>query len=443
MLRIINKEALIDIRDQIELEKLIFGLKDKGYTPILRQMFLKLSEIVNLQMDEKAIADMIVEGYRPRSYPFRYKYLGDLFFTDNAVYSITPIGKNLMATIIAYNRHDELVQKFCIDIEDSIKSKFDGRRVRGMKFKWRPLPFPKFLKRWPFYEDIILEEFEEIDKEVDMKPPDYSKEEAQAAQYLTDDASRKFMLELVKVGKITEKDALNFVKNKKEIIEKLNDLKLIKQEYLIRCRKTQNTLALIPQKELINSEYKCSHCGRPFTDELIQTVYTLTDLGKSIITGSRWMSIWITELLIGCGVKRDGIKWNIKTSGDELDIIVEDFDARIIFELKDREFGLGDAYPFIYRVSRYGGNIGIIVTMDNVSVDAKKFFEEEMRRWETRADIIYLEGFEKVNEELPKIVKKMVLRQISRIIMPFSLTIGVNLLPVVNHKLKEIKKEAD
>jgi hypothetical protein len=30
---------------------------------------------------------------------------------------------------------------------------------------------------------------------------------------------------------------------------------------------------------------------------------------------------------------------------------------RVFFELKDREFGLGDAYPFAIRVGRYGGDI--------------------------------------------------------------------------------------
>jgi len=313
-----------------------------------------------------------------------------------------------------------------------------------MKFEWNPTSFTKLrLRRRRFYfdeDEISLGDFESAGRKINAKIPDYDDQEAKTAFSLVDPMLRQFIIQLAKVSKMTEKDALNFVKNNNEIIEKLTDLGFIKQEYLIMCRKTQQTLAVVPKRELINQEYRCSHCGRPFTEEHIQTIFSLTEKGKDLLKGSRWMSIWVTEILIKSGVRKDNIKWNIESSGDEIDIIVEDFDVRIILELKDREFGLGDAYPFVYRLTRYNGNLGIIVTMDKVSEDAKKFFQEEMKRREDFINIQYLEGYNGIINEIPKIIENLVKQQVYKAIRPISSTIGVNLLPVILNKLEQIKE---
>jgi len=145
-----------------------------------------------------------------------------------------------------------------------------------------------------------------------------------------------------------------------------------------------------------------------------------TERGKRLIDGSLWMSIWITELLKENEVKKEGIKWRLEASGEDLDIMVEDFDSRIFLELKDREFGLGDAYPFIYRTTRYGGTFGVVVTMDKVSTDAKKFFGEESRR-RGSIRVRYLEDPENIQKGIAKIVEEIALLQVRRVIQPFLL----------------------
>jgi hypothetical protein len=62
----------------------------------------------------------------------------------------------------------------------------------------------------------------------------------------------------------------------------------------------------------------------------------------------------------------------------------------VFFELKARELGLDDAYPFSNRVSRYSGPFRRIVTTDKVAGEAKKFFDE--RHSNMRAQIVYVEG---------------------------------------------------
>jgi hypothetical protein len=65
------------------------------------------------------------------------------------------------------------------------------------------------------------------------------------------------------------------------------------------------------------------------------------------------MTIWVTHKLSELGVPSEAVLWNLSESGDEIDIVVEFLGQLWIFELKDREFGSGDAHPFNYRRVRY------------------------------------------------------------------------------------------
>ncbi|GAI19452.1 unnamed protein product, partial [marine sediment metagenome] len=133
------------------------------------------------------------------------------------------------------------------------------------------------------------------------------------------------------------------------------------------------------------------------------------------------------------GIEQKRIKWGIESSGEELDIMVEDFDSRLFLELKDREFGLGDAYPFTYRVARYGGTFGVVVTTERVSSDAKNFFEEEESQRRRIGWIQYLEGSKGIQEGISKVVEKMALLQVRRTVQSFSDEIGIDLFPVLEH----------
>jgi len=335
------------------------------------------------------------------------------------------------------------LQKFCVDVEEGIKSRFDGRRVRGMKFDWK---IPKFRfsryvrRRYPPYEDFFEEE-PDHEEELKGTTPNYTPEDIKAAELLVN-TDRRFMVRLAQVGKMTSKDAVKLAKS--DILERLLSLGLITEEYLLTCKQDQHTICVVPSKEHLTKEpmasLRCSVCGRSFPEENLQVIYTLTERGKKLLDGSLWMSIWVTELLKKSGVKEECIKWGLEASGEELDIMVEDFDSRLFFELKDREFGLGDAYPFVYRITRYGGDSGIIATMDKVSTDAKKFFEEETHRREYPIKIQYLEGSKQIQEDIPKIVEQMALSQARRIIRPFSIRIGFDLWPIVGYWLKYNEK---
>lgn len=388
MLRAVSSITKAGIRDQAEMEGLISHLKTKGYPPIIRGMLVSAFAPTKLpEPDEQLITKIVSTGQRPYTARGFGGILGDIFVTDNAVLAINPIEEHFLeASAIGHEHQEDTLAKFCTDIQESIRARLDGRRVKGMEFEWKPVShhFPRRLRgHYVPLERYEQEEGSLNEKNLRYSEPNYDTEDAKAASLLVDTNIRQIMLKLAQVGKMMSKDALA-LERKPDTIKELLSLNLVAEEYLLICKQDQHTICVVPSKQHLAQDplasFRCNICGRSFPEENLQVIYTLTDKGKRLTKGSSWMSIWVTELLKAKGVKEKGIRWNLEAGGDELDIVVEDFGSRSFLELKDREFGLGDAYPFTYRITRYGGDLGVIVTMEKVSTDAKS--EHKGRRWQ-------------------------------------------------------------
>lgn len=316
-----------------------------------------------------------------------------------------------------------------------------------MEFDWKPSRFrvPRHIRSsYPSYGEYAAfreDPFEgRTREEIKLKTtePNYTSDDVKAAKLLVDLNVREFILRLAQLGKMISKDAINHVK-KRETLQHLLSFDLMTEEYLLTCRQDQHTICVVPSKDRLTEKsmasLRCSVCERSFPEENLEIIFTLTDRGKRLLDGSLWMSVWITQLLKESGVKKETIKWRLEAAGEELDILVEDFDSSLFLELKSREFGLGDAYPFTYRISRYRGTFGLVATMDKVSTDAKKFFAGETRQRGYPTHIEYLEGSKNIQKGIPKIVKAMAFSQVRRVVQPFSARIGFDLWPIVEHWL--------
>lgn len=117
--------------------------------------------------------------------------------------------------------------------------------------------------------------------------------------------------------------------------------------------------------------------------------------------------------------------------------MVEDFSTRILFELKDREFGLGDSYAFGYRFDMFDGHIGIISTTDQVAENAKRFFEEQKRRREYPLNIEYHEGVKGIENGIIDLVIALRKNQVKRLVYPISRVSGINLWSFLEKWLKK------
>lgn len=437
MIRTTTLVAGIGLRDQAEIESLIPYLRDRGYLPVIRSMFTGMFGLAKLQEPDQELITKIITPTVRRYALEPSKILGDIFFTEDLAYVLVPQGTEaLQVSAIRYGEAEEALRQFCTDIEEGIKTRFDGRRVRGMEFDWKSLelrPSRYTRRRYASYRTFSEEEPDREEVEFECTEPNYSPEDIEAAKFLVNVKIRQFILRLAHVVKMREKDAAEIVKA--DILQRIISLGLVIEEYLLTCKQDQHTICVVPSKDDLTkdpmSSLRCSVCGRSFPQENLQVIYTLTERGKKLVDHSLWMSIWTTELLKENGVRKEAIRWGLEANGEELDIMVKDFGSRIFFELKDREFGLGDAYPFVYRITRYAGMVGVVATMDKVSTDAQKFFEEETQRREYPIKIQYLEGPEGIQRGITKLVENASLLQVRRLVVPFSRQVGFDLWPIV------------
>lgn len=335
---------------------------------------------------------------------------------------------------------DERLKAFAQIFESTVKSSLDGRKTRHMTFDWRELQpgTPRL--------DKLIQASEE------QGAPSLGRAslvpgEMEAAQVLTSKPARELLIELSEAVFAREQDILGRkTKVQDDIRAALAELRrpgLLNVEYLLECKQRGTPLTrLRDPQQLRSAEIEtllCPSCGASFGQERLAEGYSLSDLGRKMCRQSHWMTIWVTYLLSDLGVPQDSVLWNISEAGEEVDLLVEFLEELWIFELKDREFGAGDAYPLNYRQVRYRANKAVVVTTEKVSRDAKRVFGElarEARRpgW---SGPIYIEGLETAQEVLGSEIAKAALRYASQRLAIISELSGYDLGAVLSKRFGE------
>jgi len=276
------------------------------------------------------------------------------------------------------------------------------------------------------------------------KKPEYSEQEARLAESLVEKDARTVLLQLAQArGKARSADTKSDADAK--IIANLHDSHLILREYLVLCRQDSHTICSLRDRSQLGGEsgldLRCSICGRPFRDENVQEIFALSDSATKLLDGSVWLSIWVTELLKRAGVPGTSILWNATAGEDEIDIVADLYGSRVFFELKDRDFGLGDAYPFAFRIQRYGGRHGVVVSTGNVADEVKALFRERTPGVAS-APIDVVEGAHAISRNLPELIDSLSRSPALRVAAELGESMGVNLLPLVSAWMKRVSSPA-
>lgn len=426
MLRVLSLKAQIGTKDQGEAESIILYLKNKGYDTVIRNMFKNAFSIASLSEPTRSQINRILIQNVPAHERSNQTIVDEVFFKDGNLFTLRNSMEFTIASMVGFEEDLTILDEFCNDISEAVKKNFDGRRIRGMGFDWkkydrtkdRSESHPYFVDETGYYRNYARGS----EKEMKFTLPDYSEEDVKAVEFLVDEKIRAFVIELAKLRKVKKTDAEKSISDN-EILQKLLEIELMSKEFLITCKQNQHAICTVPSLEELKDKdsLKCSVCGRSFLDETSSEIYSISEKGRKLINNSTWMSVWITECLIRHGIKKEKIQWNLEGNGEELDILVEDYNQKIFFELKDREFGIGDAYPFAFRVERYQGRLGIIATTDKVSVDAKKFLNEQ-----PRLSYRFLEQSMGIENGLDDLVKGIVSSDIKDHIDSISGIVGLN-----------------
>jgi len=332
-------------------------------------------------------------------------------------------GMMLVAGVAAVPHGEvSLLDSFCEAVSVSIKKNVDGRRVRGMDLSWKT--------RRLGARDLRTFIKGAQEQGAKYEPPEYDMKEVNLTEELSSADLRRKLLEIMRLSKVRATDLLGEDVDKKvaNLIDRLAGLGLLSREYLLVCAKTGHGLARLVTREEITAatlaNVRCGQCGNRFAEEKVEEILLPSEVARRLTEGSRWMRVLLTNQLVTEGVQREDIVWNLSQNGEDIDVIASVLDRLVFFELKDREFGLGDAYPFSYRVARYQGDLGVIVSAEKVAPDARKFFEEQresarrLSPFAGPASISFIEGFGPKNAELLNLLTRISMRYLSHRLSP-------------------------
>jgi hypothetical protein len=163
-----------------------------------------------------------------------------------------------------------------------------------------------------------------------------------------------------------------------DLRSKLLSAGIVSAELIVICKRTQAQVARAPTaelvKELSKQGLKCA-CGRPIAGERVEEAITITDHGKHLLDKSRWFSLLLLQELLELKVPLNHILLDQQVGGDEMDCVADISGELALFELKDKEFSLGNAYPFGAKIGIIRPKHPVIVTTEHVGNDAKEHFQ--------------------------------------------------------------------
>lgn len=155
----------------------------------------------------------------------------------------------------------------------------------------------------------------------------------------------------------------------------LVDSGLLRIEYAVLCKGTSHRVyATQSRNEVLESRHRCLQCGRSIASHDIAETVVTTSLSDDLLLKSRWMRILVVDTLMAHGLPSDQILVPpADSASDDIDLAFLHEGSFIISELKDNDFGRGDASNFAVRIKQIDkATDGLVVVTGSVDEEARR-----------------------------------------------------------------------
>ena len=157
---------------------------------------------------------------------------------------------------------------------------------------------------------------------------------------------------------------------------------VLTSEAVVICKKSGSQVVIVPSAEAVSalaeSGFKCP-CGTPINEEKVDTAFSISDIGRQLLDGNHWFTILLIVHLVSFGVRLEDILVDQVSGGDEMDCIAAVEGFVVLFELKAKEFNLGNAYSSGVKIGIIEPDYPVIVTTHHVGADAREHFSKSRR----------------------------------------------------------------
>jgi hypothetical protein len=221
-----------------------------------------------------------------------------------------------------------------------------------------------------------------------------------------------------------------------EDVETLQTAGLLGKEHAVICRQNFRLINRVPSVEPLGKTdiegVRCGICNRRLSEERVDELVAPTDLARNLLEHSRWMAPILLEQLGKIGIQRERVLLEYREANEEVDALVDIDGSLVMFELKDKEFSMGHAYPLPGRTAMYHPDYVIVVSRYGVAPDVKSYFDQV----KPDAQLKYVEGLDSLPTELDAIANLARVSKIGILLSGFnSLTIGVDVAKTLAPRL--------
>lgn len=275
--------------------------------------------------------------------------------------------------------------------------------------------------------------FQEIQVEVQQAFSKPTPEEVALARVIADPNLRALAIAIKQAGGLLVSDLQKQLKSSPnadvaKIRQQMTSAGLTSSEVVVLCKSASRQVFRAPSskqiKSMADAGIRCA-CGRSVDQERQEEAISLTERGVALLDKSRWLSILVYEELIAAGVPAERVIIEATLGGDEVDCIADISGEVALFELKDKEFSLGEAYSFGAKIGIIKPRHAVVVTSVGVGGDAKQHLKRALQssdssthsvRWyggefEARDDrgsrVRYIEGVDNLREEIQSLVSSI------------------------------------
>lgn len=283
--------------------------------------------------------------------------------------------------------------------------------------------------------------FVELRNEGRIPPSAPEPNESEACQALRDRQTRDLAVAIKSSGGLLVRDLPKIpsvqASQVEEIRRRLESLALVDSEIVVVCRRSQTQIARVPSRDVLESlsrqGVRCA-CGRPISEETVEEALAITDLGRALLDGSRWLTLLLLEELQQVGVDLDHTLIEQQVGGDEIDCLAVIAGKLVFFELKDKDFSLGNAYSFGAKMGIIRPDHAAIFSTHKIGGDAREHFQRARLARRRRgahslaasgdsSDVHYLEGLERLRDgvqQLATAIYKADARRILARVLPLA-----------------------
>lgn len=219
--------------------------------------------------------------------------------------------------------------------------------------------------------------FNDLLEEGRQNPPEPTASETTSAELLRDGPTRRLAISIKSSGGLLVTDASRQLAQQdksrvSDILAALQADELIATEIVIVCKRVGTQVARVPTADVIaDMDRKGVHCscGALMSEERAEEALSVTTKGAGLLDGSRWFTVVLINELMGMNVPITDILVDQESGGDEMDCIAVVSGDMILFELKDKQFDLRNAYSFGAKIGLIRPDLSVIVTTDKVGTD--------------------------------------------------------------------------